>query len=49
MGFFDEDTVINWKKHWKGMPEFIQDDQTPFQSVVIHFNEYGMQLITKED
>lgn len=26
-----------WKDEWKGMPEFIQEDLQPFQSVIVHF------------
>lgn len=29
--------VPDWKKHWKGMPLFEQEDQTPLQSLVVHF------------
>jgi hypothetical protein len=32
----DED----WKKEWKGMPEFIQVEQAPFMSIKIHFENY---------
>lgn len=34
-GFFED--AESWKKHWKGMPEFIQEDQKPFQSIIVHF------------
>jgi hypothetical protein len=26
-----------WKEHWKGMPEFVQEDNKPFKSVIMHF------------
>jgi hypothetical protein len=28
---------VNWEEHWQGMPEFIQHDQTPFQTIRVHF------------
>ncbi len=31
-----------WKKEWQNMPEFIQEDLSPFKSIHIHF-------INKED
>lgn len=31
-----------WEKHWKDMPEFSQEDQSPVQSILVHF-------YTKED
>ena len=31
-----------WKREWQQMPEFVQEDAQPFQSVIIHFE-------TKED
>ena len=27
----------SWKDLWKGMPDFHQDDMTPYQSVTVHF------------
>ncbi len=32
----------DWKREWQGMPEFVQEDAQPFQSVIVHFE-------TKED
>lgn len=32
----------SWEKHWKGMPEFSQEDLEPYRSIKIHF-------YTKED
>ncbi len=26
-----------WKEHWQDMPEFIQEDQSPWQTVLVHF------------
>jgi hypothetical protein len=26
-----------WKKEWQSMPEFIQEDLEPFQSILVHF------------
>lgn len=35
--FSDLDDFTLWKKEWKGMPEFVQGDLMPLQSVLIHF------------
>lgn len=29
----------DWKIHWQGMPEFIVDDLTPFQTIKVHFQK----------
>lgn len=34
-GFFD--LLPGWRNIWKGMPAFVQEDLTPFQSLVVHF------------
>lgn len=34
---FDFDIGENWKKEWQGMPEFIQEDLQPYQTIKIHF------------
>ena len=34
-GFFTDNEW--WKKHWKGMPEYNQEDLTPFKTVYVHF------------
>lgn len=26
-----------WRKHWRGMPEFVQDDLRPKRSIIVHF------------
>ena len=26
-----------WEKHWRGMPEFIQRDLSPFKTIYVHF------------
>ena len=26
-----------WREHWQGMPEFVQEDQAPLKSVIVHF------------
>lgn len=32
-----------WRKHWSGMPEFVQEDLTPWKSIKVHFeNEADM-------
>lgn len=33
-----------WKNEWKNMPEFIQEDQSSYRKIVIHFkNEEDVQ------
>ena len=37
-----------WKQHWKGMPEFIQDKQTPYAKIIFRFeNENDLQEFSK--
>lgn len=36
---FPDMDIENYQENWKDMPEFIQDDQTPFQSVIVHFKD----------
>lgn len=38
-GFYDE--VLAWKKEWVGMPEFIQEDLTPWKQIIVSFEDYG--------
>ena len=43
-GFFEETELAQekaWKKEWKGMPEFIQEDQSPWKSIIVHFASPG--------
>ena len=35
--FFDKVWDKEWKQHWQGMPEFDQQDKTPYQSLLVHF------------
>jgi len=28
-----------WEEHWKGMPEFIQEDKMPFKTLLVHFED----------
>lgn len=45
-GLFDD--LESWKKEWKGMPEFIQEDLTSFRKIVIHFrSEEDVQEFSK--
>lgn len=27
----------SWKKHWVGMPEFVQDKKEPFSKIIVRF------------
>ena len=42
LGVEDEDDVEEWRKHWKDMPEFQQEEDRPFKTIYVHFR-------TKED
>lgn len=33
----DEDADREWKKHWKGMPEFINEKNEPFKKLLVSF------------
>lgn len=33
----DGESAQTWQELWQGMPEFIQEDQTSFKSIVVHF------------
>jgi hypothetical protein len=33
----DEDGVEEWKKYWKGMPEFVQEDNPPYKRLILSF------------
>lgn len=35
MAFIDDDEW--WKVEWQGMPEYVQDDTTPWKSLYVHF------------
>lgn len=28
-----------WEEHWKGMPEYVSQDLTPFKTVYVHFDK----------
>ena len=30
---------IGGEKEWIGMPEFVHDDKTPYQSIIVHFRD----------
>jgi len=34
---FNLEEYTNWHKEWQDMPEFVQEDLTPYRSVVVHF------------
>ena len=38
----------NWQQEWQGMPEFVQEDLSPFKSVIVHFrNEEDFDTFEK--
>lgn len=37
-----------WHEHWKGMPEFVQKDLTPFKTIYLHFeNRADMEAFSE--
>lgn len=34
---FDPDEFKPWRDEWKGMPEFVQEDLTPWASLIVNF------------
>ena len=43
-----EDETLVWKEEWQNMPEFIQEDLQPFQSIIVHFeNREDMDTFSK--
>lgn len=37
--FDDLDEFASWNEEWQNMPEFIQDDKEPIQSIVVSFEK----------
>lgn len=37
---FSEDEIddVTWRKEWRGMPEFVQEEQEPFERITVCFN-----------
>jgi hypothetical protein len=29
--------VVEWKQHWKDMPEFVQEELKPFAQIIVRF------------
>lgn len=34
---WEDDEDDSWKKHWKDMPEFVQEEQKPYRTLYVHF------------
>lgn len=48
LDLFGEPLEDVWKKEWWGMPEFLQEDLTPHQSILVHFeNEEAVEEFAK--
>ncbi len=44
----NQDDDVEWKKHWKGMPEFEQEDKKTHKTIYVHFrNEEDYQEFAK--
>lgn len=37
--FDDLDEFASWNEEWQNMPEFLQEDKEPFQSIVVSFEK----------
>jgi len=47
-GFFGDIKEEKWREEWQGMPEFIQEDQESFKSIIVHFeNQEDMDNFAK--
>ena len=33
------DVGEKWEEHWRGMPEFVQENLTPYKSITVHFEK----------
>lgn len=36
---FDEFEPFDWREHWVGMPEFVQERQEPFSEIIVRFEK----------
>jgi len=42
------DVGTGWEEHWKGIPEFVQEDLEPFKTIYVHFeNRKDMEAFAK--
>lgn len=35
--FESEEPEHDWRKEWKGMPEFVQEEKKPFATIIVRF------------
>jgi hypothetical protein len=43
-----EETTEEWRKYWKGMPEFVQEDNPPYKKIIVSFrNEEDYEEFAK--
>jgi len=46
--FGDSEDFPIWKKEWKDMPEFVQEDLTSYRKIIVHFkNEEDIAKFAK--
>ena len=44
----EEDVTEEWRKYWKGMPEFVQEDNPPHKKIIVSFrNEEDYEEFAK--
>lgn len=48
LGIDDSDDEVLWRKHWIGMPEFVQENNESYKKIYVHFrNEEDYQEFAK--
>ena len=46
--FSREELPYEWEQHWQNMPEFVQENADPHQSIILHFrSEYDRKEFEK--
>jgi hypothetical protein len=47
-GLFDDSEGTIWGEEWKNMPEFVQEDLSPWKTLLVHFeNEADLLAFSK--
>lgn len=45
---FGEQREEWWEESWQGMPEFVQEDLSPYKTIMVHFeNEAALESFAK--
>lgn len=43
--FDPEEIEEEWRKHWRDMPEFVQESIEPWKTLMVHFSSYGDMVL----